>query len=74
MTLPKRLSEILASVDTPQGRRRVSDYLASKPFPHFEPAQDAPGLLVQIDADGTRTVGRFVRRMFVPVGPNAAAD
>lgn len=62
------LSACLASVDTPDGRRRVVDYLTSQPFPHYEPAPARPGLLVRIDADGTRTVGRFVDRRFQAVG------
>jgi hypothetical protein len=58
------LSECLASVDSDQGRQRVRDYLDSRPFPHYEPVADTPGLLVRIDDDGTRTVGRFVGRDF----------
>jgi hypothetical protein len=42
----------------------VAEHLASLPFPHYEPAPDSPGLLVRIDADGTRTLGRFVNRQF----------
>ena len=58
------LSECLQSVDSRAGRQRVAEHLASQPFPHYEPAPDAPGMLVRIDADGTRTVGRFVNRQF----------
>lgn len=58
------LSECLASVDTDIGRRRVADYLNSRPFPHYEPAPDAPGLLIRIDEVGNRTLGRFVGREF----------
>jgi hypothetical protein len=58
------VSELLASVDSPQGRRRVAEYLESEPFPHYAPAPDWPGMLVRTDADGTRTVGRFVNRQF----------
>ncbi len=58
------LSECLASVDTEAGRRRVAEYLESRPFPHYEPAPGSPGLMVRIDADGTRTTGRFVGREF----------
>jgi hypothetical protein len=61
------LSECFATIDTPEGRKRVAEYLASQPFPHYEPAKDAPGLLIRIDEDGTRTVGRFVGRQFQPV-------
>jgi hypothetical protein len=61
------LSECFATIDAPEGRRRVAEYLESRPFPHYEAATDAPGLLVRIDADGTRTVGRFVGRQFQAV-------
>ena len=58
------LSAALASADSAAGRRRVADYLATRPFPHYETAPGRPGLLVRIDADGSRTVGRFVNRRF----------
>jgi hypothetical protein len=58
------LSECLASVDSDQGHRRVRDYLDSRPYPHYEPVPDNPGLLIRIEADGTRTLGRFVGRDF----------
>ena len=58
------LSECLDSVDSPSGRTRVAGYLAAQPFPHYEPAPDVPGLLVRIEANGKRTVGRFVNRQF----------
>jgi len=61
------LSERLRDIDTPAGRARVEALLASGPFPHFEPAPGRPGLLVKIDEDGTRTVGRFIKRAFTPV-------
>ena len=61
---PVPASSLVASVDSSDGRRRVIDYLESQPFPHFEPAQGRPGLLVRADADGTRTIGRFVGRRF----------
>jgi len=60
----KPLSECLETVDSPEGRRRVAEHLNSLPFPHYEPTADAPGMLVRIEADGTRTVGRFVNRQF----------
>jgi hypothetical protein len=61
------LSKRLRDIDTPAGRARVEAYLAAGPFPHFEPAPGRPGLLVKIDEDGTRTMGRFVKRTFTPV-------
>jgi hypothetical protein len=61
------LSACIESVDSPAGRRRVVEYLEMQPFPHYEPAPNAPGLLVRIEADGSRTLGRFVNRKFRPV-------
>jgi hypothetical protein len=66
------LSEILASVDTPEGRERVAAYLENQPYPHFEQYPGSAGLLVRIDLDGTRTVGRFVNREFVAVKASIA--
>jgi len=57
------LSDCLRSADTPEGRQRVAAHLKSRPFPHYEPA-DAPGLLVRIESNGRRTLGRFVNREF----------
>ena len=54
------LSRLLATVDSPEGRQRVAEYLKSIQFPHFEAASSDPELLVRIEADGARTVGRFV--------------
>jgi hypothetical protein len=71
------LSEALARVDTPEGRRRVEEVVASRPYPHFRQAEERPGLLVRIDADGTETLGRFLRREFVALSEsegNAVAE
>ena len=63
----RSLAECLATVDTDEGRQRTAAYLTSRPYPHFEALPDRPGLLLKIDQDGTRTVGRFVNRRFLPV-------
>lgn len=57
------LSKCIASVGTKAGRAKIAAVLGARPFPHFEAAA-APGLIVKIDADGTRTTGRFVNREF----------
>jgi hypothetical protein len=58
------LSECLESVNTADGRHRVIEYLEAQPYPHYEPAEDSPGILVRIEANGKRTLGRFVNRKF----------
>ncbi len=61
------LSECLDAVDSEAGRHRVAEYLETRPFPHYEPVPGSPGLLMRVDADGTRTTARFVGREFRPV-------
>jgi hypothetical protein len=60
------LSACLASVDSPAGRRRVEEHLRSRPYPHYEAAAGSPGLLVRIESDVRRTLGRYVNRQFQP--------
>jgi hypothetical protein len=65
------LSACLSSVDSPEGRQRVADFLQAQAFPHYEPDPKKPGLLVKIDSDGRRTSGRFINRRFRPVSATA---
>jgi hypothetical protein len=60
------ISECLRSVDSPEGRARFKEYMAAQPFPHYAAHPTRKGLLVRIEANGRRTVGRFVNREFVP--------
>lgn len=64
---PKRLSVLLQSVGSTEGRKRLTAYLENGPFPHYQPHPRKAGLIVRIDADGNRTTGRFVNRTFKPV-------
>src|SRR6266849_6245149 len=61
----KPLSACLESIDSSEGRHRLAMHLKSLPYPHYEPAPG--GLLVRIEANGTRTTGRFVNRKFQPI-------
>ena len=63
----KPLSACLESVDSPAGRQRVFEHLKTRPYPHYEAKTGSPGLLVRIEADGQRTMGRFVNRQFQAV-------
>jgi hypothetical protein len=60
------LSACLESVDTPEGGLRTSDFLKSQPYPHYEAFPAKRGFLIRTEADGKRTIGRFVNREFVP--------
>src|ERR1051326_7550958 len=65
------LSACLESVDTAEGRRRVTNFLKSQPYPHYEAHPHKRGLLVRIERDGRKTIGRFVNRHFQPVKARA---
>jgi hypothetical protein len=60
------LADLVDSVDTPVGRERLKAYLDSEPYPHFEAHPSRAGLLIRIEENGERTVGRFVNREFIP--------
>ena len=60
----KPLSACLESVDSPEGRRRLENFLETQPYPHYEPSPEGNGLLIRIDAAGKRSLGRFVNREF----------
>jgi hypothetical protein len=63
----KPLSECLKTAGSAAGRPRVAQYLKTLPYPHYEAAPGSSGLLVRIDANGKRTIGRFVNRIFHPI-------
>jgi hypothetical protein len=65
------LSACLESVDSPEGRKRVSGFLESQPFPHYKPHPSRPGILLRTEADGKQTAGRFVNRQFQPIKAKA---
>ncbi|HEX4067177.1 MAG TPA: hypothetical protein VHZ09_14235 [Acidobacteriaceae bacterium] len=54
-------------MDSPAGHERVAGYLETLPFPHYRVHPGESGLLERVEQDGTRTVGRFVGRAFVPL-------
>jgi hypothetical protein len=63
----KPLSACLKAMEATEGRRRLAEHLNSLPYPHYEAAPGAPGLLIRIEANGKHTTGRFVHRKFQPV-------
>jgi hypothetical protein len=60
----RRLSQLLSEVDTAKGRKRLESTLTKRPYPHYKPVPDHPGLICRIEEDGRETVGRFVGREF----------
>jgi ParD-like antitoxin of type II bacterial toxin-antitoxin system len=69
---PPLLSDIMASINQPSGRARLQAVLDAKPFPHFRAVPGDRRLMEKIDEDGTKTVGEFIERKFVPVARKIA--
>lgn len=67
------LSDCLSEVGKPAGQRRIADYLKSRPYPHYEPANHRPGYLVRTEESGKRSIGRFVNRIFVVAEGDASS-
>ena len=59
------LSELVSTMNGPEGRERLANYLESLPFPHFAAHPTKPGMLIRTEENGQRTIGRFVNRQFV---------
>lgn len=57
----------IAAVDSEPSKQRLADYLFSLPYPHYEPVPGNVELVVQIQEDGTRSVGRFEGREFIAI-------
>lgn len=64
---PPKLSEVMESINKPEGRARLQAVLDARPFPHFIAVPGSRVLLERIEEDGTRTTGQFINREFVPV-------
>jgi hypothetical protein len=66
----KRRADGLSLLDTLTNRTReqrlaaVRAFMETEPFPHYEGVPGKKPLLVRIEADGTRTVGKFVNQVF----------
>jgi hypothetical protein len=70
----KTLSASLASVDSPEGRIRVAQYLKGQPYPHYEPHPEHPDLLIRIDERGRGTAGCFINREFIKSDRDPSGD
>lgn len=56
------LEEVLAPRSVEERRESLRAFMATQPFPHFEGIPGRPGLPARVEADGTRSVGRFIGR------------
>jgi hypothetical protein len=61
----KPLSELVATIGTPEGQQRIDNHLRTLPFPHYAAHPAQAGLLIRTEENGARTIGRFVNRQFV---------
>ena len=61
------LSEVLATIHQPAGRKQLDAYLNTRPFPRFSAHPELADTFILEDADGRRTIGRFVGGEFEPL-------
>ena len=61
------IQERLDFAISPIGQRKAIEHLRALPYPKFEAAPEHPDLVVRVDANGTRTLGKFVDREFQTV-------
>ena len=61
------LSEIVATVEAPEGRARLATYLENRPYPRFQPHPELARTFIREDADGSRMIGRFRHGAFEPI-------
>ena len=67
LTDAKMAEMAIADVDSEPSKQRLADYISSRPYPHYEPVAGNVDLVIQIQKDGTRRVGRFEGREFVAI-------
>ncbi|MGD0830682.1 MAG: hypothetical protein ABR907_07050 [Terracidiphilus sp.] len=60
------LSQLVNAVDTAKGHQSLKAYLESEPFPYYEPYPGEAGFLIRTEEDGSKVVGKFLKRIFVP--------
>ncbi len=65
-----RVLDALNQVVSTPDRNAVRRHIAAAGGPVYESDPDRPGRIVRITPDGTRTVGRFKGRSFIPVPAN----
>lgn len=57
----------LDASNSARGRDRLARYLKTQPYPHYEPDPSNRDLIVRVEENGTRVLGRFVDKNFVAV-------
>ncbi len=73
-SVAEELSSAIQSVNLPEGRARLADYLAGTPYPHYRPHPDKARVFFREDADGTVTEGRFEGRNFIVITHTLASE
>ncbi len=59
------LADAMRKASTEAGQRRALEHIRKLGGPRYSLDPARPGSILRVDADGTRTRGRFVRRRFV---------
>jgi hypothetical protein len=67
------LGELIDLVGTPEGNARIKKNLDAEPFPHFEAHPAQAGLFIRTEANGAKTIGKFIGRVWTVVPAKAAS-
>jgi hypothetical protein len=70
----EQLLQTLRLAMSASGHPHLSEALAQKHSTRYGTDPALPGCIVRVDAQGRRTIGRFVNRRFVPLDRATAAD
>ena len=62
------LEDALSHAESSEGQEEMRAHLAASPHPLYSADPERRGGVVRENADGTRTRGKFVGRVFVPEG------
>ena len=66
------VEEGLASVGKAAGKKRMEEFLSSRPLPHFLPHPTLEDAVIRVNGDGSRSEGRLQGRVFVPLARKRA--
>ena len=63
----RSLFDVLCNTTDAERAASIRAYLATQPFPHCEGVPGRRDLMVRVEADGSRSVGRFLGQQWHPV-------
>ena len=69
----RAIQQGLGEAGTADGKKRLQEYLNSRPLPHFLPHPTLEDVVIRVDKNGKQTTGRLEGRTFVPLASRRVA-